>query len=77
MYLLAIVALVSAFWLLFDPAGLMPTDEGQTICEEVYGQGLVVNADYIGCLLDASQQRALIEEKQARETQPESFSRDD
>jgi hypothetical protein len=45
MYLLGIVALVSAFWLLFDPAGLMATDAGQAICEEVYGQGLVVNAD--------------------------------
>lgn len=71
MYLLGIVALVSAFWLLFDPAGLMATDAGQAICEEVYGQGLVVNADYIGCLLDESQQRALIEEKQAREALPE------
>jgi hypothetical protein len=71
MYLLVVVALVSAFWLLFDPAGLMATDEGQAICEEVYGQDMVVNADYIGCLLDASQQRALMEEKQRQEAQVE------
>ncbi len=73
MYLLGVVALVSVFWLLFDPAGPMATDEGQAICEEVYGQDMLVNADYIGCLLDESQQQALIEKKHAKDTQSESM----
>ena len=73
MYLLGVVALVCVFWLLFDPAGLMATDEGQAICEEVYGQDMLVNAEYIGCLLDESQQQALIEKKHARDTQSESM----
>ena len=75
MYLLGVVALVSVFWLLFDPAGLMATDEGQAICEEVYGQDMLVNAEYIGCLLDESQQQALIEEKKARDIQSDSVNR--
>ena len=68
MYLLVVVALVSAFWLLFDPAGLLANDAGQAICEATYGQGLLVNADYIGCLLDESQQRELLDAEAASHT---------